>query len=73
MMDWSQCPELESVPGKLGGAWVFKGTRLPVSAILQNIDHGSDYVLDLFDGVTKEQIRSVLRFIAKSANPSDWK
>ena len=31
-LDWSQCPAVESVPDRVGGAWVFKGTRLPVTA-----------------------------------------
>ena len=32
-IDWSQCRAVESVPGKVSGAWVLKGTRMPVSAI----------------------------------------
>jgi uncharacterized protein (DUF433 family) len=36
-IDWSQCPQLESVPGKVSGTWVFRGTRVPVSAIMENL------------------------------------
>jgi hypothetical protein len=36
-LDWSQCPAVESIPGKLSGAWVFRGTRVPVSAIFENL------------------------------------
>lgn len=37
-LDWSQCPAVESVPGKVGGAWVFRGTRMPVSAVFENLE-----------------------------------
>jgi uncharacterized protein (DUF433 family) len=39
-LDWSQCPAVESVPGKVSGAWVLKGTRMPVSAIFENLEAG---------------------------------
>jgi uncharacterized protein (DUF433 family) len=38
VLDWSQCPAVESMPGKVSGAWVLKGTRMPVSAIFENIE-----------------------------------
>jgi uncharacterized protein (DUF433 family) len=41
-LDWSECPAVESVPGKLSGAWVLKGTRMPVAAIFGNIDAGAN-------------------------------
>ncbi|MGA2672737.1 MAG: DUF433 domain-containing protein [Terracidiphilus sp.] len=41
-LDWSQCDAVESVPGKVSGAWVFKGTRMPVSAIFENIAAGAE-------------------------------
>src|SRR5713226_9356392 len=40
-LDWSQCPAVESVPGKMSGAWVLKGTRMPVSAIFENLEAGA--------------------------------
>ncbi len=40
-LDWSQCPAVESVPGKLSAAWVLKGTRMPVSAIFENLEAGA--------------------------------
>ena len=36
-LDWSQCPAVESIPGKVSGAWVLKGTRMPVSVIFENL------------------------------------
>ena len=72
-LDWSQCPAVESVPEKLGGAWVFRGTRMPVAAIFDNLQDGLsiDQILELYDGLTREQINTVLDFAAHSlASPS---
>lgn len=59
-LDWSQCPAVESTPGKVSGAWVFKGTRTPVSAIFENLEDGLtiDEVIEQF-AVTREQVRTV--------------
>ena len=68
-LDWSQCPVVESIPGKVSGAWVFRGTRVPVSAIFENLKCSSvDAVIENFH-VTREQVQSVLDFAAKSAVP----
>ena len=64
--DWSQCPAVESVPGKVSGAWVFKGTRLPVATVIENLEDLSiDEVIEQFD-VTREQVMAVLEFVAES-------
>ena len=67
-LDWSQCPDVESVPGKLGGAWVFRNTRMPVSAVFENLDDGVtiDELLELYDGLTRDQVKAVLDFAARS-------
>jgi len=66
-LDWSQCPAVESVPGKRSGAWVFRGTRTPVSVVFENLqDMTVDQLVDEF-GVTREQVHAVLEFAAKSA------
>jgi hypothetical protein len=41
VLDWSQCPAVESIPGKVSGAWVFKDTRMPVSAVFENLEAGA--------------------------------
>ncbi|MDQ2857171.1 MAG: DUF433 domain-containing protein [Candidatus Eremiobacteraeota bacterium] len=67
-MHWSQCPGLESTPGKVSGAWVFRGTRVPVSAVLKNLkDLSVEDVAVEFPSVTTDQVRAVLNFIARSA------
>ena len=66
LLDWSQCPAVESIPGKVSGAWVFKGTRLPVATVIENLEDLSiDEVVEQFD-VTREQITAVLDFVAQS-------
>ena len=66
-LDWSQCPAVESVPGRLSGAWVFRDTRMPVSTVFLNLEAGStiDEIIEQFD-VTREQINAVLEFAARS-------
>lgn len=66
-LDWSQCPIVESVPGKVSGAWVFKDTRMPVSVVFQNLEAGAsiDEIVEWFD-VTAEQVRAVIEFAARS-------
>jgi len=71
-LDWSQCPAVESIPGKVSGAWVFRGTRVPVSAIFENLKTSPiEEVLETFH-VTREQVQNVLDFAAKSAQPRKY-
>jgi uncharacterized protein (DUF433 family) len=66
-LDWSQCPAVESVPGRLSGAWVFRDTRMPVSAVFENLEAGAtvDEIVDWFH-ISKEQVIEVLEFAARS-------
>jgi uncharacterized protein (DUF433 family) len=66
-LDWSQCSAVESVPGKVSGAWVFRGTRTPVSIVFENLqDMNVDELMQEF-GVTREQVQAVLQFVAHTA------
>jgi uncharacterized protein (DUF433 family) len=67
-LDWSQCPVVESIPGKVSGAWVLKGTRMPVSAILENLEAGAniDDIMEWFDGLDREQVKAVIEFAVRS-------
>ena len=64
MTDWSQCTAVESVPGRMSGAWVFKDTRLPISALFDNLAAGAtiDDFVDWFPVVTKDQVVEVLEY-----------
>jgi uncharacterized protein (DUF433 family) len=67
ILDWSQCPAVESVPGRRSGAWVFKDSRMPVATIFENLEAGSDIeeIIEQFH-VTREQVQAVLEFAARS-------
>ena len=67
-LDWSQCPAVESVPGKVSGAWVFRGTRMPVATVFENLKDGMtiEELLETYDGLTREQVQAVLDFAARS-------
>ncbi len=68
MLDWSTCPAVERDPQRVSGGWVFRGTRVPVSALFENLEDGvqiSQFV-EWFPGVTIEQVRTVLDHAAKS-------
>ncbi len=69
-LDWSQCPAVESVPGKLSGAWVFRDTRMPVSIVFENLESGAtiEEIVEWFH-VTREQVVTVLEFAARSLDP----
>lgn len=69
-LDWSQCPAVESIPGKVSGAWVFRDTRMPVSIVFENLESGAsiEEIVDWFH-VTREQIVAVLEFAARSLDP----
>ena len=66
-LDWSQCPAVESVPGKVSGAWVFRNTRMPVSIVFENLEAGAtiDEIVEWFD-VTPQQVKAVIEFAARS-------
>jgi uncharacterized protein (DUF433 family) len=62
MLDWSDCREVERSEDKVSGAWVFRGTRVPVRALFENLETGAtiDQFLGWFPGVTPEQVAAVL-------------
>jgi len=62
MLDWIDCPQVERSENKLSGAWVFRGTRVPVRALFENLEAGAtvDQFLQWFPGVTHEQAIAVL-------------
>jgi uncharacterized protein (DUF433 family) len=66
-LDWSQCPAVESIPGKVSGAWVLKGTRMPVQTIFENLEAGLSLreITEVFD-VTEEEVKAVLHFATQS-------
>ena len=66
-LEWSQCPAVESIPGKVSGAWLLRGTRTPVKVLFENLEAGMsiEEVIEQFP-VTREQIDSLMAFVSRS-------
>ena len=69
MIDWSTCLVVERDPDRVSGAWVFRGTRVPVSALFENLEDGVPLTqfVEWFPGVTLDQVRAVLEHAARTA------
>jgi uncharacterized protein (DUF433 family) len=68
VLDWSECTAAEQVPGKVSGAWVLKGTRMPVATIFENLEAGAslDDILTWYEGLDRKQVQAVIEFAARS-------
>ena len=69
MIDWSSCPAVEQDPNRLSGTWIFRGTRIPVAALFENLEDGAsiqDFV-QWFPGVSLQQVRAVLQHAARGS------
>ena len=68
MLDWSQCPAVERHAGKVSGVWLFRGTRVPVKALFENLESGAriDDFLEWFPGVGRDQVEAVLAHTERS-------
>ena len=64
-LDWSQCAAVESIPGKVSGAWVLRGSRMPVSVIFENLEAGAniDDIMGWFEGLDRDQIKAVIELL----------
>jgi uncharacterized protein (DUF433 family) len=68
MLDWTACTAVERSPEKVSGAWLFRGTRVPVKTLFENLEDGAtvDQFLQWFPGVTRAQALAVLEFAEAS-------
>jgi uncharacterized protein (DUF433 family) len=68
MVDWSQCPVVESDPARVHGAWVFRNSRLPISIVFECLAKGAsiDEIIEWYGGITRNQIEQVIHFVADS-------
>jgi uncharacterized protein (DUF433 family) len=67
-LDWSRCEAVESIPGKVSGAWVLKDTRMPVSAIFENLKAGAniDEIMRWYEGLDRDRVKAVIEFVGRS-------
>ena len=68
-LGWAGCIAVERDPQRVSGVWVFRGTRIPVAALFENLEDGVSLAefVELFPGVTQEQARLVLEHVARSS------
>jgi uncharacterized protein (DUF433 family) len=71
-LDWSRCAAVERSPERVSGAWVLRGTRMPVATIFGNLEAGAnlDDIMSWYDGLDREQVKAVLDFAVRSLDPS---
>ena len=69
MIDWSKCAAVERHPERVSGAWVFRGTRLPLTSLFENLEEGASpaQFVEWFDGASLEHVRAVLHFVANES------
>ena len=69
MLDWTTCAAVERDPARVSGAWVFRGTRVPLSSLFENLEGGAtvEQFLSWFPGVSRAQVDAVLEHAARSA------
>jgi uncharacterized protein (DUF433 family) len=74
MIDWSNCQAVERDPERMNGAWVFRGSRVPVSTLFENLEEDASVTdfIDWFQGVTLEQVQAVLEEDASVTDFIDW-
>ncbi len=68
MTDWTTCAAVERKPGRVSGAWIFLGTRIPLFALYENLAGGAtvDEFVEWFPGVEEKQVRAVLEHEARA-------
>jgi uncharacterized protein (DUF433 family) len=69
MIDWKLCPDVESIPGKVSGAWVVKGTRIPAQAVVDNAQDGftaEQIAAEIYQGLPVEPARRVIAFAKRA-------
>jgi uncharacterized protein (DUF433 family) len=71
-LDWSRCAAVERSPERVSGAWVLRGTRMPVATIFENLEAGAnlDDIVSWYDGLDRDQVRAVLDFAVRSLDAS---
>ena len=67
-MQWNDCDAVEQDPQRMSDAWLFVGTRVPVTALFENLEAGAtiDEFVDWFPGVTRQQALAVLQHAERS-------
>lgn len=62
MLNWEECSSVERDIDRMSGAWVFKGTRIPVEALFENLEDGA--TIDEF--IESASLPSIIRFLTNT-------
>lgn len=71
MIDWTNCPDAERIPGKVSGTWLVKGTRIPVQAVLDNAEDGytpEQIVAEIYPSLPLDRARRIVAFALTRAH-----
>jgi uncharacterized protein (DUF433 family) len=71
-MDWSGCPAVERIPGKVSGQWIVKGTRILADGVLDNADDGytpEQLAGEVYQGLQIDQVRALLAYAKRQRAP----
>ena len=63
-IDWTKCPDVERIPGKVSGAWLVVGTRIPAQAVLDNANDFTpeEMAAEVYEGLPVERARRIIQF-----------
>ena len=70
VIDWSNCPDVERIPGKVSGAWLVVGTRIPAAAVIDNADDGytaEEIVAEIYPSLPLDRARRIIAYAANRA------
>jgi uncharacterized protein (DUF433 family) len=65
MVDWSNCPDVESIPGRCSGAWVAKGSRIPADFIIDQAEDGfsaEEIAAEIYEGLSVDAVRRIIAY-----------
>ena len=71
MIDWCRCPDVERIPGKVSGAWLVVGTRIPAAAVLDNAEDGytaEQIVAEIYPSLPLDRAKRILAFARERAH-----
>jgi uncharacterized protein (DUF433 family) len=64
MIDWSECKDVERIPGKVSGQWIVVGTRILADGVIDNADDFTpdEIATEIFPGLGIERARRIVAF-----------
>ena len=70
-IDWSACPDVERIPGKVSGQWIVKDTRIQADGVIDNFDAGvsiEELTTDVYPNLGAERAQRIIRYAKQHAS-----